>query len=135
MKRTKHWSIKIQYIFLYILVAIILYNLYNGYKERVLVQNNYAFTYGKIVYCSVGGDASSVRMIYEYKVDNVFYNKTILRLKSKYEICCKDIRYCSDKRFWVAYSMKKPNKSMINLFKEIQNEKEPKPPVNLDNFD
>ena len=122
-------------ILLLVLVFFIVKKTIVEKNNRSEVISNLCFSSGRIVYYSIGGEESSVRLEYEYCVNKKIYNRTILRYSSKYDYCKDNIEYCKSKLFRVAYSKRNPQFSLIDLSKEIQDEKEPVISKNLDNFE
>lgn len=102
------------------------------YKKGNEIKENYKVTSGKIVRYFSGGVDLSRSIVYSYEINDKEHFREII-VNYRFEIC-NDFSQCKDKRYWVIYSPKNPENSLINLEIEIQGVENPKFPDNLDDF-
>lgn len=99
---------------------IIAYKTFEKTMDRIEVRKEYNVTTGKIIDYNVLQDGPSIHLTYEYTVNGRTFTRLINGPKKHFNECEDNIEHCSDKRFLVIYSKNYPNKSLINLTKEIQ---------------
>lgn len=131
MKVTRNY-IDVFFALVFIITLIIVFTVRKNTREMILY--DYEVSMGKIVNYMIYGIDRNHRLTFEYIVDGVKYSRKISP-KRHFSSCYKDIRYCSDKLFWIIYSPDNPKKSLINLKIEIQGMEDPPFPKNLDDFE
>lgn len=115
----------------------VLYQFFYRSQSKIDVKQDFNKTEGWIVKYFNGdsSDAGNGRTItYAYKVGSRIYSRYVFTIERFNE--CEDTigKECAEKRFWVIYSKKNPNKSLINLHLEIQGLKSPDFPTSIEDF-
>jgi len=123
------------------ILCLLVFCIFFGYlhikdtQYRGQVTYSPAYTEGEIVAYSESSSvegAKSADIEYRYTVEGKRYSRKVdisLRL-----FRCESLDSCSQKRFWVVYSTRDPQKSLINLQLEIQNAEQPEPSSITDDF-
>jgi hypothetical protein len=102
-----------------LLVVIMIYRMVITYWDYLEINLNKEVTNGVVVdYYDVGID--NVFLEYEYNVYNKEYNKTIRVALGSGLGDCSVSKKCIGRKFVVYYSSKNPEKSEIDLDKEIE---------------
>jgi hypothetical protein len=119
-----------------IMILIILWNVYIKNDEKE-IKGNYGITEGWIRYYDDGEKSVERRarsIEYSYQVNSKVYSRRI-NTDLKFRECNDGvIGKCASKRFWVIYSKKAPNRSLIDLNIEIQKSEELEFPKQINGF-
>jgi hypothetical protein len=129
--------LKVNYVQFIIYLTIFIFAIFKiatYYSDKSLVLRDFKLTEGKITGYKVFGVGPNRYLTYEYEVNSKSYKREINEPKRKYDECFKDPTLCENKRFIVIYSTKSPEKSLIDLTREIQGTKNPELPKSLKNF-
>ena len=113
---------------------VIAYKTFEITMDRLVVLKEYSVTTGKIIDYNIFGDGPSIHLTYEYLVNGKTYTRLINGPKKHYDECENNLMACSVKRFLVIYSINYPNKSLINLTREVQDIENLVPPKSLRGF-
>ncbi len=122
-------------IFLILFLAIIIPILLFYYQGKNEILKKHLSTTGRIIYYSTIGEANSPSLEYEYFVDGVKFTRHMRPSISKLDSCEKDINLCNKVFFTVIFSPENPEKSLIDLTKQMPYTKNPKPPKELKYFE
>lgn len=121
-----------------LLLALFIYLGYLHIKDtqyRGQVTYSPAYTEGEIVAYNESTSAegaTSADIEYAYTVEGKRYSRKV-DISVRF-FRCESLDSCSKKRFWVVYSTRDPQKSMINFQLEVQHAKQPEPFSNTDDF-
>ncbi|WP_109831529.1 hypothetical protein [Reichenbachiella versicolor] len=124
-------------IFIAVIILIVLWVCWRYYDKGInknKVLENFDLTTGRAVKYESIGTIKNYYLKYEYLVNRKKYQDETSVPYKFFPNCEHDFSVCSDKRFWVAYQKDDPSNSLINLYIEIQDIENPKPPETLDNF-
>jgi hypothetical protein len=113
---------------------LISYKTFEKIMDKKEVKKEYNVTVGRIIKYKVYGDGPNTTLTYEYIVNEKTYTRLINGPKVFFDGCEDDISLCSNKLFLVSYSKKYPNKSLINLHLEVQENDSIKKPKSLWGF-
>lgn len=132
-RKIKYARITVYAFFAIIIASIVIYTL-NEIRIKKMVLNNYKTTIAYVEDVGVVGIESNVFLTYSYIVNNVKYERTI-QAPYEFEDCCEPkTNKCCTAKYWVIYSINKPDKSLINLTIDLQGIKNPIFPESLDYF-
>jgi hypothetical protein len=123
-----------QFVFYSVLFIFAGYKIANYYSEKGYVKKNYFITEGKIVKYDEIGIEPKRYLTYSYFVDGKLFKREIYGPNKIYYECLDEISLCDKKRFFVIYSKKHPERSLIDLTVEIQDIDNRKFPNNLSKF-
>ena len=104
-------------------------------QYRRQVKDSPAYTEGALV---TYGESSSVEgaryadIEYSYTVEGKRYSRKVDIPLELFR--CETLASCAKKRFWVVYSTRDPQKSLINLQLEVRNTELPEPSSITDDF-
>jgi hypothetical protein len=132
MKLSKKNNEKSFIAFIVLIVLVVL--IYSKRQNTIeFIRDHYNFAKGKITRAYIL-DGGQVRMDYKYYIDGVKFMNTIAPNSTEYYDCYKDFEICDTVEFWVIYSNKDHQKSMIDLTESIKKGEDPKETRNLINF-
>jgi len=104
----------------------------NSNQRNEIVNGMHRFVFGQFMRVGSVGDGSSRFVEVSYNVDGKIYYRTTS--SDYYFDLCMQNKSCSNKKFWVMYLVKDPEKSLVDISKEIQNVENPQIPINFENF-
>lgn len=129
--------LKVNYIQFFIYLAIFIFALlkiFDHYSEKSLVLKDFLITEGKIVEYKMFGVGPNRYLIYEYIVNGKTYAREINGPNKRYDECFENPSLYENRRFFVIYSKHSPDKSLIDITREIQGITNPELPKNMRNF-
>ncbi len=115
------------------ILSIILVNVQELNKNKY-VRKDYKITKGFVKSVNDIGVESKSFLSYYYFVESRRYERTI-RVSREFENCCDDKNNkCCTSIFWVIYSTKKHDRSLINISLDLQDIENPEFPESIANF-
>jgi hypothetical protein len=106
----------------------------NYYSDKLYVKNDFLITKGKIVEYDEFGVGPNRYLTYSYNVDGKEFKRKINGPNASFDECRELNSKCEHKRFFVIYSPKHPERSLIDLTLEIQDFEKPEFPSTLIRF-
>jgi hypothetical protein len=107
------------------------YKIVNYYSDKLYIKNDFLITKGKIVKCDEFGVGPNKYLTYSYIVEGKEFKREINGPNVTFDDCKEQNSKCEHKRFFVIYSPKHPERSLIDLTLEIQEVEDPKFPSTL----
>jgi hypothetical protein len=129
--------LKLNYIQFFIYLAILIFamvKISSYYSDKSVVLKDFMITEGKIIEYKVFGVGPNRYLTYEYIVDDRVYTREINGPNKRYDECSENHSLCENKKFIVIYSKNAPDKSLIDVTREIQEIRNPELPKTMRNF-
>jgi hypothetical protein len=123
-----------EFIIYLALLIFIGYKFVDFYYDKYYVKHNYQITIGKIIEYEEFGIGPNRYLTYSYIVNGSEIRREIDSPRVIFKECLEPGKKCDEKRFFVIYSRKHPERSLIDLTFEIQGIVNPNFPSSLLNF-
>jgi len=106
-----------------LIICVILYIIWKFYEydnDKKTVLKNFEITTGRIVSYSIKGEYHNRTLTYIYKADNENYTRTMTP-NVEFDSCyAENVFKCTNLKFIVIYSKNFPEKSLIDLSRQVQ---------------
>jgi hypothetical protein len=123
-----------EFIIYLALLIFIGYKFVDFYYDKYYVKHDYQITIGKIIEYEEFGIGPNRYLTYSYIVNGSEIRREIDSPRVIFKECLEPSKKCDEKRFFVIYSRKHPERSLIDLTFEIQGIVNPNFPSSLLNF-
>jgi hypothetical protein len=131
----KKYNLNLIQFLIYLVIFIFAgFKIANYFSDKSYVTRDFLITEGKLLEYSEFGIGPNRYLTYSYIVNGKTFKREINGPIKNYDECAENISLCEKKRFFVIYSKKRPEKSLIDVTFEIQGIKDPLFPNDLSNF-